>query len=318
MIRSGDNRINYSSANNETGSLAAGKPVGYCCGEFLLPEQIQLPLNDFGISHGILLSEQLRTFGGIPRLQNRHLHRLESGARSLAIPVSISEVRKTVHSLVDHNFPLSNPGHDLRISILVTPGVPEIRASTLVVTTSVLPFAQFAREYESGIHLVTVDTREIPGDSIPRHIKHRNRIHYWLAEREARLNAPDARPLMFDLHGNICESTTASIAMVRREEGMVAPPEPAILGSISLATSLEMLAQSGYPVVRRPFGLDELRTAEEILWFSSPTCVLPVSKLDGEVAGSGEHPVFTELMTAWSKMAGFNLVRQANSAAFGV
>ncbi len=290
--------------------------MGFYCGEFRVPELIRLPLNDFGITHGVMLTEQLRTFGGIPLLLDRHLQRLESGARTLAIPVSISVLRDAINTVVDHNFSLLNPGCDIRISILVTPGTIEDTIPTIIVTTAVLPFAQLAREYDSGIHLVTVDTREIPGNSIPRHLKHRNRIHYWLAEQEARQVAPDARALLFDFQGNICEATTASIAMVRIDEGIIAPAEPDILGSISMATSLELLSSLGHKIIRRKFMLDELRTADEILWFSSPMCVLPVSKLNNEVVGANQNrAVFQTLVKAWNELAGFDLLKQAFSAA---
>lgn len=280
------------------------------------PELIRLPLNDVGITHGVLLAEQLRTFAGNLLLLERHLSRLESAARLLSIPLSISEVRDAVIAVVNHNFSLIDPNRDIRVSMLVTPGVPDSGSPTLIVTTSELPFDQFARDYQSGIHLAVVDTREIPGESIPRLIKHRNRIHYWLAEQQAKKFSPDARALLLDHHGNICEATTASIAMFRKEEGIVAPPESAILGSISLAMSLEMLAASGQRIVRREFSLNELEAADEILWFSSPMCVLPVSKLNGKVVRPGsKRAVFQTVLKAWNEMAGFDLVNQANAAA---
>ena len=280
------------------------------------PELIRLPLNDIGVTHGVLLTEQLRTFAGIPLLLERHLNRLESSARMLSIPVSISELRNAVLTVVKHNFSLISPKHDLRVSILVTPGIFDSTSPTLIVTTAELPFDQFARDYQFGIHLAVVETREIPDESIPRKIKHRNRIHYWLAEQQAKQFSPDARALLLDHHGNVCEATTASIAMVRAEEGIVAPPESAILGSISLATSLEMLAAAGQRIVRRKFTLDELQSADEILLFSSPMCVLPVSKLNGKEVGPGaKRAIFRALLNAWNEMVGFDLVKQSNAAA---
>ena len=246
------------------------------------------------------------------------MNRMESGASLLSIPVSKSEVREAVLAVVKHNFVLMPADRDLRVSILVTPGTPNNTSPTLIVTTSELPFAQFARDYHSGIHVATVNTREIPGESIPRQIKHRNRIHYWLAEQQAQRIAPDARALLLDHHGHVCEATTASIAMVRAGEGLVAPPESAILGSISLAISLELLSEAGHGIVRRKFTLEELESADEVLWFSSPMCVLPVTKLNGRVVGSGSRRVvFPLLLNAWRERVGLDLVKQATSSAAG-
>jgi branched-subunit amino acid aminotransferase/4-amino-4-deoxychorismate lyase len=290
-------------------------PVGYFCGAFLPPAEIRLPLNDLGISQGVMLADQLRTFAGRPLLLDRHLQRLEAGAQALSIPLSLPDLGAAIRAVVEHNVVLMEPDQDLRISVLITPGERAGGSPTVAVTTSVLPFRQIRDWYESGIQLVMVPTREIPGESIPRYFKHRNRIHYWLAEQQARLVNVDARALLLDSRGNVCEGTTGSVAWVSAEGSIVVPPKGIILDSISLETSLELLQRLPCRVVRREFTIDEMNQAREVLWFSSPACLAPVTKLNGSNAGMDpRRPVFSELLHSWSAWSGIDLMKQSRLA----
>ncbi len=291
--------------------------MGWFSGDFVPQTEIRLPLDDAGLAQGILISEQLRTFAGRPLLLDRHLRRLHSSAATVSIRLASIDLAAAVHEVVACNFSREPAGSDLRVSILVTPG-PLADAHrnnttpTVIVTSSRLPFDDHDRWYRSGVQLVAVDTREIPAACIPRHVKHRNRIHYWLAEQEARSVNPEARALLRDCAGNVCEASTAALALVVGNGELVAPPVEQVLGSISLQMATGLAGQLGWTLRRRPLELPDVYRAQEVLWLGSPTGILPVTRVDDQRIGDGRPgEQFRRLIAAWARETGIDLVRQA-------
>lgn len=293
------------------------EPIGYFSGCLVPAKDIRLPLNDRGLTSGVLISEQLRTFGGQAHLIDRHMNRLASGCRSVGIVMDQVAISRAIDEVSRCNYALAPAGSDLQVSVLVTPGSGGDSAGaaepfTVIVSTNVLPLGEIARQYRDGIHLVPVPVREIPGECIPRHIKHRNRLHYWLAERAASARATDARAVMLDLAGNVLEATTAAIAIVDPEGKLIAPPADEVLPSISLKFTTELPGIDKLNFTEQRLSIRHLKEAREILLFSTPVCVLPVTRLEGSLIGTGRPgPVFHVVAEAWSLATGVDIVRQA-------
>jgi branched-subunit amino acid aminotransferase/4-amino-4-deoxychorismate lyase len=68
----------------------------------------------------------------------------------------------------------------------------------------------------NGAHLVTPSTRQVPPQCYDPKIKCRSRMHYYLAEQEARLVDPEASALLLDLAGNVTETNTGNFLLVER------------------------------------------------------------------------------------------------------
>ena len=126
--------------------------------------------------------------------------------------------------------------------------------------------------------------------------------------------APGSRALMLDQKGNIAEATTASVAIVKGTE-LIAPPVTDVLPSIAFEFSAQLEPSLGIKVVRQTISPSELAQADEVLWLSTPMCVLPVTEIDKTKIGTGKPgPVFSKLIAAWSDNVGLDIVKQANSA----
>ena len=180
---------------------------------------------------------------------------------------------------------------------------------TQLVFTKELGFSKWANWYRDGLDLVPVEIEEISGKAIPRHIKCRSRLHYYLAEQNAKQVSSQSRALLSSPEGGIAEATIAGIVMVKGEV-MVAPPENAVLQSITFEVLKEIALEQGLSVERRAIDLDELKKADEVLWLNSSCCLAPVRSIAGESLGAS-RPVFQRLIQAWSKRFGVDLVRQA-------
>ena len=279
--------------------------------------QAAISVGDFGFTMGVTVTEQLRTFNGKPHLLKQHLARLNEGLKLTGIEQT-SGLIEIANDVTAKNFAQLNSGSDLSLGICVTPGANHGKSKaappTVLVYNLELPFANWANQYSTGMQLTTVETREISGNSIPKQLKCRSRMHYHLAELEASQRAPGSRALMLDQKGNIAEATTASVAIVKGTE-LIAPPVTDVLPSIAFEFSAQLEPSLGIKVVRQTISPSELAQADEVLWLSTPMCVLPVTEIDKTKIGTGKPgPVFSKLIAAWSDNVGLDIVKQANSA----
>ena len=268
---------------------------------------------------GVTVAEQLRTFGGKMFLIDEHFARLQSSLNIVGIDdVDLSAIRSAVQEVVEHNHPLQPEGSDLGVTIFVTPGLyptysPDGKPTPNVgIHTYPLPFSLWATKYESGQHCEMVSVPQVSEACWPRHLKSRSRMHYYLADREARQKHPMARAILADDGGNLNEASTANVVAWFEKEGLVSPPRESILSGISLGFIERLTGKLGIDFVWRHVAMEELREADEVLLTSTPFCVLPVSRI-------GEHKYtqrgcFQRLISAWNTEVGMQIVDQANQA----
>ncbi|MBN1588165.1 MAG: aminotransferase class IV, partial [Pirellulales bacterium] len=161
-----------------------------------------------------------------------------------------------------------------------------------------------------GARLVTSSIRQVPPECIPSGMKHRSRMHYYLAAREARSTDAEAVPLLVDLQGNVAETNTANILIV--EHGtIVSPPLRNSLPGISREMIIELAAKLDLPFVERAFDVSAVQRANEALLASTPYCIISAVEIDGRAIGDGRPgPVFRRLIDAWSEAVGLDVYRQ--------
>jgi branched-subunit amino acid aminotransferase/4-amino-4-deoxychorismate lyase len=297
------------------------EPRAYLNGQFLPLSAVSVPIHDAGFLMGATVAEVLRTFGGRLFRLEKHLDRLR---RSLAIVdvdpvVGIEELGRIAERLAAENHALLAEGDDLALTIFVTPGAivdlapPGTPSRPLVcVHTRPLPFRQFAEKYEHGEALGISTIRQVSPRSWPPELKCRSRMHYYLADREARRIDPAARALLLNEDGYVCEATTANVVAYFPAEGVVSPRHETILPGISVAMIAELCERLKIPFVERDIRPGQLAMAEEILLCSTSPCIVPVVRLDGGPVGSGKPGgVFRQLLAAWSDEVGVDIAEQA-------
>ena len=81
---------------------------------------------------------------------------------------------------------------------------------TVCVHTFPLPFELWAEKMQHGAHVVTPSIRHVPPQCYDPKIKYRSRMHYYLADQEARAGDPEAIALLLDLDGNVTETSGAN------------------------------------------------------------------------------------------------------------
>lgn len=297
------------------------QPLAYLDGRLIPADQAAVPVTDAGFVQGVTVAEQMRTFGGrIFRLEP-HLARLARSLETVGVepPIAFDELIRNAEELVAHNRRLLDEGDDLGLSLFVTPGTYPAFAvhgnesrPLIGMHTYPLPFHLWADRYERGQSLVVTDVRQVPTECWPAELKCRSRMHYYLADRQAREKSPGARALLLDEQGDVVELSTANLVAHFPGEGLVSPPLEKILPGISMTVVAELAQELGLGFSHRRIWPDELRAADELMLCSTSPCLLPVAEVDGKAIGTGRPgPVFHKLLDAWSRAVGVNIAEQA-------
>ena len=312
-------RDNASDRDNVSDRDIALEMQAYRNGEWMPFRELTIPVTDAGFIQGLTVAEQLRTFGGrLFRLQD-HLQRLRESLEIVGVelPVTWESLEAAASALVKDNHALLPEGSDLGLSIFVTPGPYGAYAwddsgPIVAMHTTPLAFSTWSAKYAVGQPLSTVSVRQVPVECWPAALKCRSRMHYFLADREARSKDPESRALLLDIAGQVTEASTANVVFFFPNEGLVTPPADSILPGISMATLEDLAKQAGYTWVQRPLRPEEILGAEEILLSSTSICMLPVLRLDGQVIGAGSPGrVYQQLLADWSTLVGLDIRDQA-------
>ena len=303
------------------------QPLAYLNGELVPADQAVLPVFDAGIVQAATVSETLRTFGHRLFRLNEHLDRFANSLAALGLETGLEsiELAGICDDLVAHNTVALDAGTDLGLVLFATAGPyatysGQVAGSletrpTLCAHTFPLPFELWSKMQAEGLHLVTPSVRQLPDASIDRSIKHRSRLHYFLADREAAGVAAGARAVLLDERGRLTETASAGFLLVEAQL-VIAPAADSVLPSISVDVVEELCRGGGLGFVRRDLWPDDVRDADEALVASTPYCLGPVTRFNGTAVGDGEPgPVYDQLMTAWDRLVGIDVRKQVREGA---
>lgn len=303
------------------------EPIAYLNGRFVPVSQASLHIFDLGIVGGASVTEMVRTFRHVPFLLEKHLARLAHSLQTVGFKVELSggEIQSICEEVISQNARLIPSHHDMGMVVFVTAGQnltylghagKELaRKATICVHTFPLPFELWADKYSSGIRLVSVPTRSIPDDVIPASVKHRSRIHWHLADLQAKQIDREATAILTDHDGYLTETATSNLCLV--EGSTIVTPAIRVLNGIScgyveeLAGSLAMVAARQERITS-----DDLVESDEALLTSTPMCLLPVSHFNGRPIGEAcPGPIFRKLIDAWSQSVGVDIIGQMQRGA---
>jgi branched-chain amino acid aminotransferase len=303
-------------------SLDCREPQVFLNGRMVPASQAHLTVYDAGVVLGATVTELVRTFRHEPFRLDDHLRRLAQSLHFVGfdIGMSMEELGRTVRQLVTNNAALLTPEDELGLVIFVTAGeyptyaggaAGSVRTTpTVCAHTFPLPFELWAAKVQSGVHLVTPSIRHVPPQCYDPKMKCRSRMHYYLADQQARLVDRDASALLLDLDGNVTETGAANFLMV--EDGTVVSPSLRnTLPGVSRATVIELAAKLGIPFAVRDFQVFDAVNADEAFLASTPYCLMSVTRINGTQIGTGKPGlIYQRLAQAWSERVGLDIVRQ--------
>jgi branched-chain amino acid aminotransferase len=291
------------------------EPIAYLNGQFVPLSECRLAIYDVGVVLSAAVTDLLRTFHQQPYRMEDHVRRLYRSCRYAHIepPISEQETMEVARQLISHNARLA-PAAELAVVFYVTggensvyagaAGLPKDMKPTYVQHSFPLPFHLWKGYFTEGIHCVTPSVRHWPPQCLTSKIKHRNRLHMWIGDREARLADPKAVALYLDLDGNITE-TGGSNFLIYRDGKVVSPRRRNILWGISVTVVAEILGQMGVPFVEDDIQVFDAVTADEAWLPTTPYCLGPVVRINGRPIGDGRPgPMWRRILDRWSGLVG--------------
>lgn len=290
------------------------RDIAYSNGEFIPAHELVIPPQDMGFMWGVTVAEQLRSFRGKLFELDRHLDRLRGSLEIVGIDVDVQEVAAAAQKVATENYAHIDDG-DMGLTIYATPGISATYqpgaepAPRVGIHSYLLPARLWANKYESGQRCEIVSIPQVNESCWPRELKCRSRMHYYMADHEARTVHPSARAILLDDNGNVNEASTANVIAYFEDEGIVSPPRESILPGVSLDFVQRLAASLECRFTHRHLSVDELMQADEIMLTSTPFCILPVSQL-GDRSLQQRH-CFRWLMKAWNHAVGFDIAAQA-------
>ncbi len=303
------------------------EPQVFLNGRMVPASQAHLAIYDAGVVLGATVTEMVRTFHKKLFRLEQHLARLARALKYVRFDIGmrIDQLSDVARSLVEHNAAVAHPEDELGLIIFVTAGEYATYAGgaggqarttpTVCAHTFPLPFELWARYLTTGLHLVTPSVRHVPPQCIDPKMKYRSRMHYYLADQEARLVDPQASALLLDLDGNVSETSGANFLIVENR-AIVSPTLRNILPGISRQTVIELAAELGIGFVERDIQTFNAVNADEAFTVSTPYCIMPVTRINNVPIGDGQPgPVVEQLRAAWSKKVGLDIAEQIERVA---
>ena len=265
---------------------------------------------DHGFLYGDGVFEGMRVYGRRLFRCERHLDRLEIGARclGLALPGGRDGIRAltlaTARAYVE-----ATGERDAYVRLVVSRGVGELGVDpTSCAAPSVTCIVDKIRIFSedklrSGISMVTSSRRSPPPDVRDPRVKSLNYLNNALAKQEAKRQGAD-EALLLNAAGAVAEATVANVFAVRGGRLLTPPASDGALEGITRASVLELATQLGVPAEERTLGRYDLLAADEVFLTGSGAKLVPVASLDGARIGCGAAgPLTQKLMAAFDRFA---------------
>jgi branched-subunit amino acid aminotransferase/4-amino-4-deoxychorismate lyase len=298
------------------------EPLVFLNGRMVPAIEAHLSIFDAGVVLGATVTEMTRTYHKRPWRLEAHLDRLFRSLRYTRLDIGLSpeQLATISQELIAHNARLVDDADELGLIHFVTAGEhaayagtsgrPPRPGPTVCVHTFPLPFERWAKPMQFGQHLVTPSIRQVPPQCYDPKMKCRSRMHYYLADQEARLADPEAAALLLDLDGNITETSAANLLLVERG-AVTSPTTRNTLPGVSRATVIELCGRLGIPFTERDLQVFDVMNADEACLSSTPYGLMPVTRINGVAIGSGKKgPTVKRLLAAWSAEVGLDIERQ--------
>lgn len=302
----------------------AGVPLVFWNDELVPQSEARLPLHDLGLIQGVTVSDLVRTFNRKLLFLDDHLERFQQSTTLAGVPLRhpLETIARQAQRLVEHNLALLDPGQDIILVMLATPGPSSYylptgeRRPTLILHTLPFSAARHAPLLTQGVRLLIPTIQQVPASSVDPRIKQRSRIHWWLADQEAQRLLPGASALLPDSQGHLTETSTANFLLV--QEGIVlTPPSGTILPGVSLRVTRELCEQLKIVVAERFLNWQDCLKASEAMVCSTPYGLAGVKQISRIQEGKLETmqwnwpgPITRQLSQAWNHKVGINIEKQ--------
>lgn len=251
-------------------------------GDFVEREEAFLPAESSGLFYGAGCFETMLSERGSIFRFSRHFSRLLEGLIYLGVKAECMPIEDRLLEVIQRLLSL-NSYNDVPAKVRIQASLKtkggykndDPDQITLLIT------ADRALPGTSVKKMIVSDTRVVPKECKPAHLKLSNMLHYRQAAREAQKAGVDDA-VMLTTEGLVAESSIANIFW-KREDKIYTPSEACdILPGITRNSLLELLdADDDYCVTEGEFQIEDLQKADAAWLTNSVMGIVPVSEING-------------------------------------
>lgn len=299
--------------------------IAWLNGQWMKPAEAMVPAEDRGFLFGDGVYEALVSYAGRLWALERHMRRLARSLREIAIEgVDVARIGLLAGEAVTRS-----GNSDALIYIQITRGAaPRAHdwkpgmTPTILITARPAPVCP-PEYYSAGVAVATqpdlrwgrcdVKSVNLLANVLALHAAKAAGAFEAVLVRDASLAGGDPcvppvspRPKNEEgphiggplQSGVVTEGSHSAVFIVKRGALITREEGPHILPSVTQAFVLEMAADFGIPVQRRPFTLKEMLGADEAFVAVTTATVMSVTRVDGRSVGSGKPGEITKRLLA--------------------
>ena len=255
----------------------------YIDGQYCDEKNARVSVFDHGLLYGDGVFEGIRAYNGRVFKLKEHIDRLYDSAKAilLDIPMSHAETCR------------QNTLRDGYIRLMVTRGIGTLglnpnrckNPSVIIIADTIQLYPQ--ELYDKGMAIVTVPTTRNSNNALNPAIKSLNYLNNILAKIEANLAGVE-EALMLNSAGYVAECTGDNIFILKDGRLLTPPLSSGALYGITRATVIDLARDAGITVSEPNLTRYDLYIADECFLTGTGAEIIPVTKIDGRVVGSGK------------------------------
>ncbi|MBM3770602.1 MAG: branched-chain amino acid aminotransferase [Acidimicrobiia bacterium] len=276
-------------------------------GQLFDREHAVISVFDHGFLYGEGVYETLRTYNGRPFLFDRHMHRLRTSARMIALPIPLTDAEFSTRCADTQRAAGLTGGEDREayIRILVTRGIGALSYDPAVtphpsVVVIVKPHVQLPESvYRSGVSAAIVSIVRNHPETVNPRIKSNNLLNCALAAQEA-VRRDAFEGIMRNHRGELAECSTSNLFIVKNGQVLTPPLEAGLLPGLTRGLLFEIGAARGISVREATLLDADLFGADEAFLTSTTREIVPIVRVDDRPIASGAPgPVALALLEAF-------------------
>jgi len=264
------------------------KPMANVNGSITPLNEAKISILDRGFQYGDSIYEVVRTYQGVPFMQEEHLDRLENSARLAKMKISQSrrEINEEIRKTITAAAPAS--GEDVFVRYTISRGVGplDLDPSTATETSYVIIVKEIPswREdfYSRGMKIAVPDTLRNSPLALDPNIKSGNYLNNILAVEEAKAKGADDA-LMLSLDGKLTEASNSNIVFVKENKIITPLHEPKTstgnLRGITRTLLHALCQKSNLEYAEIPLTPNDILSATECFVTSATREIMPVREI---------------------------------------
>lgn len=258
---------------------------------------------DAGFQHAVGLFETFQVHQGRPFRLSQHLDRLAGSARELGLAdeFNTAPLAEAVRQTIEHNqlvrarMRLTLTAGTLSMLKAGEDGDPQVAVQRTVAIVPSEPTAYDPDYYTKGITVTIHGPAASPFDESAGH----KTLNYWSRLRSLRraASAGAGETIWLNVTNHLASGAVSNLLLVK--DGVLSTPyargeevpealRAPVLPGVTRAAVIELAHQQDVSVVRKMLTVEDLLEADEVMLTNSGWGVLPVTRVEQKVIGTGE------------------------------